>query len=184
MAGDGICGVGRTRWIRIVTICVLAAVLITGCTTSDHPAGWKAVDYRGERIYVPSKLPIDARASLADECKLFATRSPSIVVEVQAAEPNTTHLPCAPGSRVPPGPGTVVVLSQTTDPPRTPPDPSLRPLTIHGIAGFTYGPRPYGAGGGYFGVFVSRRTGVILAVAAPDARQVQTILANIRAAPA
>jgi hypothetical protein len=167
--------------MRIVSACALATALLTACTARSHPEGWKPVDFRGERIYVPSTWQVNTKGSIGAECMVFGGQLRSVVVEVQEVPPR----PTACGGPAPPAvdTGAVVALEQMPSPPRTPP-PGTHPTTVHGVHGYLSTrllSKPSAQEAGRFvGVFIDSHTGVVVAVGASTLNQVQQILANVR----
>jgi hypothetical protein len=109
-----------------------------------------------------------------------AVRAQSIVVKVQEVPPPSFEMGCYDDQ--PPTAadhGTVVVLAQLPEPPRTAPR-GCAATKVHGIEGFLC-TRPAPKYTSY-GAFISAGTGVVVTLAAPSSQDVQRLLGSIEPA--
>src|ERR1700730_19222671 len=84
------------RWRRFVFGLALMAAIGGSCSgTTDHPGGWKAVDYQGVRLFVPDQWPVITNIPVATLSCGGTNRYAQPVVLLAAPTPQPINEACA-----------------------------------------------------------------------------------------
>lgn len=172
---------------RAVVALVAATLLLVGCSSPGHPAGWKPVDYSGIRVYVPANWTVQAASGLGVGCR---TWSQSTVVLDQTPVPQGTNLLCAVETNNPTA-ATVVMLSRVT-PTRgvqawaatqtSHHSVSGGPATFHGLAGF-YIPSVHSDTSRFGSSFLVYQSGIVVSASSSDLHLAQQIVHTVSVSP-
>ncbi len=177
--------------LRVLTAIVLMAIAVGACSKPlSHPVGWKPVDYRGVRIYVPAPWSVVSRTGLGVGCIEMSPPSRPLVVLDQTPIPRNLNISCAlasSGSTL----KVVVILRRFT--PVSGLSASIsheavlyhivgHPVTVHGLAGYYSASRA--ASDISVRGYIFYKSGVALLVASTDQGLIQRLLATVTSSPA
>jgi hypothetical protein len=177
---------GRLRGLAPVA---LSTALLVGCSSPNHSASGKEVDFEGVRVLVPSSWPVQSRAGLGVACISEVLPPQPVVIVDSTPVPQDVQVACGVASRSS-GLGAVVVISRIT------PTGNLRAWTeeiasrdrilggstvVHGLAGFAVSVTSHS--GRYSGAFIAYNSGVAVGVTTTSGSLTRAIVASIRPSP-